>query len=342
MLTLGLGALLVLALVLPFSVRRIEEELELFFLVMGVLAISLQGGWTWALAAEALREPLPITATVLCAGSIFRMLRLKLDASVRASQRILGPRLLAFGLVLGLGLLSSLITSVVAALVLSEVVSGLKLPKLAELRLVILGCFSIGAGSALTPLGGPLAAIAVSRLQGDPYHADFLFLARLLGPWVLPLMVLFGVLAAVLVQGDAKSPGLTEDRPESWRDIISRTLKIYGFVAGLVLFGRAFEPPAAQLLGSISSLALYWLNMLSAVLDNATLTAIEMGPQLAPARIRALLLGLLIAGGMLVPGNIPNIVCASKLRLSAGDWARFALPLGLATMLAVFGALIFS
>jgi predicted cation transporter len=342
MLILGLGALLVLALVLPFSVRRIEEELELFFLSLGILAISLQGGWTWALAGEALREPLPITAAVLCAGLIFRVARLKLGAWARTGQRILGPRLLAFGLVLGLGVLSSLITSVVAALVLSEVASSLKLPKPAEIRLVILGCFSIGAGSVLSPLGGPLAAIAIGRLQGDPYHAGFFFLTRLLGPWVLPLMLLFGILAAIFVHGNAKRPGLTEDGPETWRELIFRTLKIYGFVAGLVLFGQAFEPLAAQFLGLVPSLMLYWINVLSAVLDNATLTAIEMGPQLSPDRIRALLLGLLLAGGMLVPGNLPNIVCASKLRLSSGDWARFALPLGLATMLLVFGALIFS
>ena len=54
----GLAAIMVLVLVLPLSVRRIEEELEAFLLVMGVLAVSVAGLWTGHLVLEALREPL--------------------------------------------------------------------------------------------------------------------------------------------------------------------------------------------------------------------------------------------------------------------------------------------
>jgi predicted cation transporter len=56
--------------------------------------------------------------------------------------------------------------------------------------------------------------------------------------------------------------------------------------------------------------------------------------------IQAILAGLLIAGGMLIPGNIPNIICASKLSISSREWAVFGLPLGLIIMTGFFAFLI--
>jgi predicted cation transporter len=51
-------------------------------------------------------------------------------------------------------------------------------------------------------------------------------------------------------------------------------------------------------------------------------------------------MGLLIAGGMLIPGNIPNIICAKKLSIKSREWARFGVPLGLAMMAGFFIILI--
>jgi predicted cation transporter len=56
--------------------------------------------------------------------------------------------------------------------------------------------------------------------------------------------------------------------------------------------------------------------------------------------IKDLLLGLLIAGGMLIPGNIPNIICAGKLSIRSKEWAKFGIPVGLAIMIGVFIALL--
>jgi len=89
-------------------------------------------------------------------------------------------------------------------------------------------------------------------------------------------------------------------------------------------------------LSKIPSWQLYWLNMSSAVLDNATLTAIEIGPAMSLPQIRGIIMGLLIAGGMLIPGNIPNIVVAGRLKISMKEWAAIGLPLGLALMAAFF------
>jgi len=78
--------------------------------------------------------------------------------------------------------------------------------------------------------------------------------------------------------------------------------------------------------------ALYWINMASAVLDNATLAAAEIGPFMTESQIKSVLMGLLISGGILIPGNIPNIISASKLGITSKEWARIGIPLGLATM----------
>jgi predicted cation transporter len=82
--------------------------------------------------------------------------------------------------------------------------------------------------------------------------------------------------------------------------------------------------------------------MVSAVLDNATLTAIEISPDMALSQIICVVMGLLIAGGMLIPGNIPNIVAAGRLKISMQEWAKIGVPIGLALMAIFFVVLIFS
>ncbi|HHW40656.1 MAG TPA: DUF1646 family protein [Syntrophomonadaceae bacterium] len=53
-------------------------------------------------------------------------------------------------------------------------------------------------------------------------------------------------------------------------------------------------------------------------------------------QIKCILLGLLISGGMLIPGNIPNIITASKLKIGSREWARLGIPLGLSSMAIYF------
>jgi predicted cation transporter len=114
-------------------------------------------------------------------------------------------------------------------------------------------------------------------------------------------------------------------------------IRIFAFVAGLILVGEACAPVASHYVGMLSNRALYWANIISSLLDNATLVAIEFH-QIEPARARAALLSLLISGGMLIQGNVPNIVCASNLRIRSAEWARIACPLGL-IMLGIYFAI---
>src|SRR5260370_19381261 len=86
--------------------------------------------------------------------------------------------------------------------------------------------------------------------------------------------------------------------------------------------------------------ALFWINSISAIVDNATLTAAEIGPSLSHSQQRCVLMGLLISGGMVIPRNIPNILAAGPLGISSRDWAPVRLGARVFLMLAFFAALL--
>jgi predicted cation transporter len=337
----GLLAIMVLVLTLPFFWHRVEKQLEIFLFLTGILSATISRVWSWHLVREALLDPIKITLAVLVAGLLFRLIRPKIRGWIDRLARRIGFAPLFFIVVAGLGLLSSFITAIIAALILAEIISALRLPRKVELRLVILACFSIGLGAVLTPLGEPLSTIAVAKLSGEPHHADFFFLLRLLGKWVIPLVLVLG-LSAMLLRNkrEVRGPALTEDKPEQIRDILIRALKVYVFVLALVFLGTAFTPIVDRYLTWIPVAGLYWINIVSAVLDNATVTAAEITPSMSERTIATVLLGLLIAGGMLIPGNIPNIICANKLAIQSREWARLGVPLGLALMIGCFVVLL--
>jgi predicted cation transporter len=52
-------------------------------------------------------------------------------------------------------------------------------------------------------------------------------------------------------------------------------------------------------------------------------------------------MGLLISGGMLIPGNIPNIVAAGRLGISSREWARVGIVAGLPLMILCFAVMQF-
>ena len=332
-----LAVILGLVLVLPFLAHKVEEELELFFLAMGVAAVTVSGLWDRHLVVEALTGPIKIASAVLVFGLVFRWCRGWIHHHIAGLARVMGLGAFLFAAVVGLGLLSSVITVIVASLVLVEVVAGVGLSEKDRTAVVIIACFAIGLGAALTPVGEPLSTIATLKLAGPPYHADFFFLARILWYWLLPGIVILGFLAAFWVRraGHAKASQVKEE-PETLAAILGRAGKVYAFVAALVLLGRGFTPVVDRYLVRMPGSGLYWLNTLSAVLDNATLAAAEISPKMDINRIVFLLMGILIAGGMLIPGNVPNIICAKQLRIRSRAWARLGLPLGAALMAVYF------
>jgi len=344
-------AILGAVLFLPMVSKKIEENLEPFFLVMGVIGVSalyasglLTGEGLRALAAKALTTPLVIhgvpigiTQVVLVAGYLFYRYHDSLTRGIGRLMERLGLPAFIFTIVLILGLTSSIISVIVAAVVFAEVMASLPLPRSKKIEVTVIAAFALGMGAALTPVGEPLATIAVSKLSGPPYHADPLFLVRHLGPYIVPGVAAIAALAALRTRGargggPAAAPGEGEEYVETLRTVVMRAVRVYIFVAALELLGTSFTPLVEWYFIKIPPHILYWVNMISAVVDNATLTAAEIGPQMTLAQIKSALLSLVISGGMLIPGNIPNIVAAGRLRIASKEWARVGVPLGLALL----------
>jgi predicted cation transporter len=327
---------LVVVLVLPFISEKVERNLEAFLFVMGLISAIASGVLTLHLMGEAALDPIPITAAVFVSGLLFAWTRPRLVPALRRLLRRIGPAALSAAAVALLGLASSVITAMIASLVLVEFIAALQLRRADEVRVVVLACFAIGLGAALTPVGEPLATIAIAKLD-----QDFWFLARLLGAWILPGVLALGVATAVLRLQPA-AEGLTREaeRGEWYIEVVGRAARVYLFVMGLTLLGEGFRPLIDRFVIGLDARLLYWINMISAILDNATLTAAEISPRMSNEQVRAVLMGLLISGGMLIPGNIPNIIAAGKLSIRSREWARAAVPVG-AILLVVYFALLF-
>ena len=198
-LTVGLSLIFSVVLIGPFLNRWIESNLEIFLFVMGAVSATLSNTWSSEVLHEGLVAPIKITLAVLGAGVLFHYVRKSVD---RGMRRVLItaplPAIVCVGIVI-LGLLSSIISAIIAALLLVEFITVLPLHRHAEVKLTIIACFAIGLGAALTPLGEPLSTIVVSKLSGEPYHADFFYLARLLGYYVVPAALDLGILGIFLV-----------------------------------------------------------------------------------------------------------------------------------------------
>lgn len=329
---LGLSIILILVLFLPFTVKIVERNLEVFLFIMGISAVLVSQVLDSALIFKALEDPIHITLAVIIAGLVFRWLQKPFEKGIRGLSKAIPFRLFLALIVIVLGILSSIITAIIAAIVLVAIVGVLRLDRKSEIRLVIIACYSIGLGAVLTPIGEPLSTVATSKLD-----ADFFYLLRLIGPDIIPGVIAFGILAVIMIKPSNKLNSLKANLgTESYMDIIIRGIKVYLFVMALTLLGAGFEPFIERYLLGLNPLVLYWINMISAVLDNATLAAAEISPVMNDSTIKALLLGLLISGGMLIPGNIPNIIAAGKLNIKSSEWARFGVPIGLIAMVIYF------
>jgi predicted cation transporter len=331
----GLSAIFVGVLVGPFLNKMVEANLEAFLFIMGVVSATVSDAWSVELIHEGLVAPIEITAAVLGAGVLFHYLRKYIDHAMRRMLITVPLSLIISSGIIILGLLSSLISAIIAALLLVELITVLPLHRHAEVNLTVIACFAIGLGAALTPLGEPLSTIVVSKLSGAPYHADFFYLFKLLALYVVPSVVVLGVVGIFFVRQkpeDSEESLAAEEQEEKLSEVFVRAGKVYIFVMALIFLGAGFKPLIDTYIINLSSQILFWVNMVSAVLDNATLAAAEIGPTMSEGQIKSALLGLLISGGMLIPGNIPNIISAHALHIKSTEWARLGVPLGFVIM----------
>lgn len=349
-LSAGLFVIFLIVLLGPFLVKKIEHNLEAFLFIMGILAVTLDTfllsvqsnvadeilpNWNLRLIEKAIVDPVEITLAVLIAGLLFHYGRDKLRGFTDSILKKVPLKVFVLLIVIVLGLLSSIITAIIAALLLVEMVSALKLNRKTEINLVIIACFAIGLGAALTPVGEPLSTIVIkTKLQ-----ENFWYLFTQLGIYIIPGIIGLGIVSMFFVghKEAAKGDTLTAvEEKETLKDVGIRAFKVYIFVMALVFLGIGFTPIIEWYIKALGPEVLYWVNTVSAILDNATLASAEITKGMADLQINAALMGLLIAGGMLIPGNIPNIISANKLGITSKEWAKLGVPLGAVIMIVYF------
>jgi predicted cation transporter len=93
----------------------------------------------------------------------------------------------------------------------------------------VLGCFAIGLGAVLTPLGMPASTLVLAAL-----HADFWYLARLLGLFVIVGIVLVAIPTLFIRKGKGRSGLHLVAHSDSWAPVLIRAGKVYIFIVGLV------------------------------------------------------------------------------------------------------------
>lgn len=338
--TVLLSALIAVVLFLPLTLHKVEENLEAFLFCCGLFAVTVSKVWSWHLVELALVDPIKITAAVLVAGLLFKQFHTQLQKLTHWAIKKIGLRTTLFLIVFILGFTSSIITAIIAALILAEVAVMLPLERRGRIKLVTFSCYAIGMGAVLTAIGEPLGTVVISKLSGEPYHAGFFFLIEHLGWYVLAGILFMAGMASSLRESTIEhAPGAKAAHTESEHSVKSifiRAGKVYLFVMALTFLGDGLKPLAMTTISHLSAGWLYWINMLSAVLDNATLAAIEVTPAISERTLTFLLMSLVISGGMLIPGNIPNIICASKLGIKSKEWAKSAFGLGLILMIVYF------
>ena len=298
--------------------------------------------WHAKVIVDGFIEPIKITLAVLISGVLFRFFQNRIEGFVKASVKALGIKTFVLVMVIGLGVLSSVITAIIAY----AAPCGDNQPfEIRQKKRNSDGCFFV----LFNRIGGRFDAGRRTachpcdfKAQRDPFHAGFWFLTGNLWVFIIPALLITGLTSLFFIpHAHTVKDGLSEDRRESYKDIFMRTIKVYFFIMALIFLGQGFKPIIDSYISQMPVAILYWINSVSAILDNATLTAAEIGPSMSLMQINSALLGLLIAGGMLIPGNIPNIISAGKLKIGSGEWARIGLPAGLILMMIYFPVILF-
>ena len=335
-----LGVIVLNLLLWPLLSKWAENHLEIFLLLVGVGAVTVTRGWSKEFIYQTLNAPVNVAFIVLVVSVIFNYYSRYIFRVLFMLFRYFQPRHSFAILVLLVGLTSSIFGVTVAALVLAEVLQVVNLERSQTIKITVYACYAIGLGAVLLPLAEPLGLIIHNELAAGPHQADFFFMLRHFGWWIVPGVALMAFGAGYTVR-DANTQvqlHIREDK-ESYKSMLRRTWHIYMFVAALHLISTGLRPFAQSTIAHLSGKILFWGNAASVVIDNATLAAIEITPAVTLHNLMYMVIGLAAFGSMLVQGNLPNIVAAEKLGIKSREWARVAVPAGLVLMTGYFAAL---
>lgn len=265
---------------------------------------------------------------MIIGGLILRFQFDRIENLVEKTIKIIGLKSFIFFLIIVSGLLSPVISVFIAAVLTAELISILHISSELKTKIAVLSCFSMGIGSGLTPIGEPLAAITIAILE-----QDFFFLLELLWSYIIIGIVIAAIISLIFRE---EGNGLEYERfPETVIDILKRAGKVYIFIIGLVLLGRGMSI-LTPFFAIASPIAVYWLNLISAFIDGGALVPIEISASSTLFQIKSVVISLMVAGIMLIPGSIPNMVVANRLSISNREWAKIGIPLGMAMMIGYF------
>ena len=327
--------LLVITFVLPIISKKVEENLELFLFLVGMSASITSGALNKELFFTIGENKFIyiIVLAVLIGGFLFKALANHIEGILTIILKYIPLKFFVYLVIVILGILSSIITAIIASLLLVEIISALPISRKNEININIVSCFSIGLGAVLTPMGEPLATIVVSKL-----NVNFWFLFKEFGIYIIPGILILGIIGALFAKEEKLEGEKNEEIviEETNKTIVIRALKIFLFIIALDLLGEGFKPIIDTYIIALDTRYLYWINMCSAVLDNATLAAAEISIKMSELQVKAVLMGLLISGGMMIPGNIPNIISAGKLKIKSSEWIRLGVPLGFVIMVVYY------
>lgn len=328
-----LTVVLINLLVWPLTNKWVESHLEIFLLGIGATAVTISGGWNMDFVYETINAPVNVAFIVLIVSVIFSNYSRYIFRVLFAFFRRVEPRFSFAALIFLLGMTSSLVSVTVSALVLAEVLKVVNLERDVTVKVTIFACYAIGMGAVLTPLAEPMGLIINNALSGPPHNADFFFLMKTFFWWIMPGILALSVAAGFTVRksGTAVQMHIREDK-DSYKSMLIRTGHIYMFVAALNLISTGLRPLAQSTITHLGGKVLFLANTVSVIIDNATLAAIEIVPNISDKDLIYMVIGLAASGSMLVQGNLPNIVAAEKLGIKSREWARVAVPVGVTLM----------
>ena len=142
----------------PLVSPWIEKRLEWFMLGMGALAATVSWSWSETVVLEAILRPMKVCGAVLVGSLLFSFLHDNVRRVVRRAMDRVGARVAVGAVVIALGFAAGFLTKAVAVLALVELLHAMRLDRDAELHVAVLGCFAIGLGGGLVPVGGPVPA----------------------------------------------------------------------------------------------------------------------------------------------------------------------------------------
>lgn len=324
----------------PLLSKEIEDRVEWLVVGLGFFTLTVTWGWSERIVLASLGRAGGLCGALLLGALFFSLVHARLRAlSAKAEARI-GSRAAVALAVAFSGLAAPLVSAGVAVLLLVELLGALKLAELGRSEAAVLGCLAVGFGSGLSALGGPSSAVLLSKLGGAAYPIGPYFLFVLVGPWAVSGIVAMALCAAAVSgSSDPAAKPMPEEPLILW-SLLVMTGRIFVFTAGLVLLGEGLLPLIEKRFMGIPAPGFYWTNAAAAVMDNASLIAVEISPAMSQDQLRYGFLGMLAAGGAFLVGDAPNLVAAHALKIDAKTWSRVGIPASAALMLFFFMSLV--